>query len=150
METGCLLAICDVFASPFNCREPDLQSLDFSLFALLLGSNQSIHQARTVQNCMHVATVGVNALSIARRSALSHSSFRNSAWLLVAKRYQITAATAGTSLRMASTSSSKTLTKDKAYDEHWQQPHGTPLPSLKVFNSLTRSKVRLDNCRKRV
>jgi hypothetical protein len=31
----------------------------------------------------------------------------------------------------------------KGYDEHWQQPTGTPMPKLKVWNSLTRSKVRL-------
>lgn len=62
---------------------------------------------------------------------------------------------AATACRMASMSSagnssstavpnSKIVTKDKIYDEHWQQPEGTPLPKLKVFNSLTRSKVRLN------
>ena len=32
----------------------------------------------------------------------------------------------------------------KGYDEHWQQPTGTPMPKLKVWNSLTRSKVSWD------
>ena len=35
----------------------------------------------------------------------------------------------------------------KGYDEHWQQPTGTPMPKLKVWNSLTRSKVRLGSRR---
>lgn len=61
---------------------------------------------------------------------------------------KITSAAGALGCRMASTSSnnssiptSKIVTKDKIYDEHWQQPEGTPLPKLKVFNSLTRSKV---------
>lgn len=41
----------------------------------------------------------------------------------------------------SASSSSKVVTKDKIYDEHWQLPQGTAVPKLKVFNSLTRSKV---------
>lgn len=43
----------------------------------------------------------------------------------------------------ASAGTAKIVTKDRIYDQHWQQPAGTDIPKLKVWNSLTRSKVRL-------
>lgn len=49
---------------------------------------------------------------------------------------------ASSTAQNGSSTSSKVVTKDKIYDEHWQQPRPAQQSTLKVWNSLTRSKVR--------
>lgn len=106
-------------------------------------------------NCMRLSTAAARLFSTSSTHSLVSPVRLSSSRFLGLHTRKITFA--ASACRMASTSSngnnsssstalptSKIVTKEKIYDEHWQLPQGTPVPNLKVFNSLTRSKVRLE------
>lgn len=126
-------------------HEPDLATFLKSPFCPCRDSS--------IINCMRVSTAATRVFSTSSAHSLISPDTVISARFLGLHTRKITFAVSAR--RMASTSSngnnsissnsiptSKIVTKDKIYDEHWQLPQGTPVPKLKVFNSLTRSKVR--------